>query len=105
MFEKLQKFTGKKSVKKLFAIGAAFMVLCSMFVTSAFAVDGTNSAMSAEEAATTIFSTITDQINVGTIVSVIGIALGAGLALYFAWWGIRKVSAMVRRGLNGKSPM
>lgn len=105
MFEKLQKMTGKKSVKILFVIGAVFMVLCSMFVTSAFAVDGTTGDMSAQDAAETIFETISHQINVSTIVSVIGIALAVGLGLYFAWWGIRKVSAMVRRGLNGKSPM
>lgn len=104
MFEKLQNMTGKKPVKILFVIGAAFMVLCSMFVTSAFAVDGTAGDMTAQEAAQTIFETVSGQINVGTIVGVIGIALGAGLALYFAWWGIRKVSAMVRRGLNGKAP-
>lgn len=104
MFKKLQKFTDKKSVKKLLAICAAFMVLCSMFVTSAFAVDGATGDMTAQEAAQTIFETISQQINVSTIVAVIGIALAAGLALYFAWWGIRKVSAMVRRGLNGKAP-
>jgi len=104
VFNKLQKIANNAKVKKVFAMCAAIMVLGSMFVTSAFAADG-DAAMTAEEAATSIFSTITEQINVGTIVGVIGIALGAGLALYFAWWGIRKVSAMVRKGLNGKSPM
>ena len=103
MFEKMQKFTGKKSVKKLFAIGAAFMVLCSMFVTSAFAVDGSASAdMSAKEAATEIFNAVSQTINVATIVEVIGIALVACLGLFFAWWGIRKVIRMVKGGLNGK---
>lgn len=104
MFNKLQKLTNNKKVRKVFALCASIMVLGSMFVTSAFAVDGTAGDMTAQEAATTIFATITEHINVGTIVGVIGIALGAGLGLYFAWWGIRKVSSMVRRGLNGKAP-
>ena len=103
MFKKMQSLTKSSKARKLFAVCACMLVLGSTFITSAFAAD--EAQMTAQEAATTIFSTITEQINVGTIVGVIGIALGAGLGLYFAWWGIRKVSVMVRKGLNGKSPM
>lgn len=103
MFKKMQKLTNSSKAKKLFAVCACLMVLGSTFVTTAFAAEGAD--MTPQEAATSIFSTISESINVGTIVGVIGIALGAGLGLYFAWWGIRKVSAMVRKGLNGKSPM
>lgn len=103
MFKKMQKFTQNKQIKKVLGVACALMVACSAFVTTAFAADGAD--MTAQDAASTIFATITESINVGTIVGVIGIALGAGLGLYFAWWGIRKVSAMVRKGLNGKSPM
>ncbi len=101
--KKLQKLTKNAKVKKLLAVCACMLVLGSTFLTTAFAADGT--AMTAEQAATTIFTTISETINVASIVSVIGIALGAGLGLYFAWWGMRKVSRMVRKGLNGKSPM
>lgn len=104
MFKKMQKLTKSSKAKKLLAVCACMLVLGSTFVTTAFAADG-DAQMTAQEAATSIFSTITEQINVGTIVGVIGIALGAGLGLYFAWWGIRRVSVMVRKGLNGKSPM
>lgn len=100
--KKLQKFTKNAKVRKLLAVCACLMVLGSTFATTAFAAEGD---MTAQEAATTIFATISENINVGAIVGVIGIALGAGLGLYFAWWGIRKVSVMVRKGLNGKSPM
>lgn len=105
MFKKMQKLIKSSKAKKLLAFCACMLVLGSTFVTTAFAVDGTTGDMTAQEAATSIFSTISEQINVGTIVGVIGIALTAGLALYFAWWGMRKVSRMVRKGLNGKSPM
>lgn len=103
MFKKMQKFAQNAKAKKVLAICMSLMVLGSMFVTTCFAADGTTDAdMTAKEAATSIFSTLTEHINVGTIVGVIGIALGAGMALYFAWWGIRKVVRMVKGGLNGK---
>lgn len=102
MFKMLQKITNKPKAKRLFALCACVMVLGSMFITSAFAVDGTTADMSAQEAAQSIFDTVYGQINVGTIVAVICIALTAGLTLYFAWWGIRKVIRMVKGGLNGK---
>ncbi len=104
MFKKMQKLTKSSKAKKLLAVCACMLVLGSMFVTTAFAAEG-DASMTAQQAATTIFTTISETINVGTIVSVISIALAAGLGLYFAWWGMRKVSRMVRKGLNGKSPM
>ncbi len=104
MFKKMQKLTKSSKAKKLLAVCACMLVLGSMFVTTAFAVEG-DASMTAQQAATTIFTTISETINVGSIVSVISIALAAGLGIYFAWWGMHKVSRMVRKGLNGKSPM
>ena len=98
MFNKLQKLTNNKKVRKVFALCACIMVLGSMFVTSAFAVDGEAAAdMTAQEAAETIFETVSGQINVGTIVAVIGIALTAGLALYFAWMKLSPTAAVLRK--------
>lgn len=102
MFKKMQKLTKSAKAKKLLAVCACMLVLGSTFVTTAFAAD---TSMTAEQAATTVFTSISETVNVGAVVGVISIALGAGLGLYFAWWGIRKVSKFVRRGLNGKSPI
>lgn len=99
MFKKMQKLI-KTKVRRVLAFCACMLVLGSTFVTTAFAASDAD--MTAQQAATSIFDTLTQHINVGTIVGVIGIALGAGLGLYFAWWGIRKVVRMVKGGLNGK---
>ena len=103
MFAKLSKLSSSPKAKKLMAICMCMLVGCSMMTVFASAADGAD--MTAQEAATSIFSSISEQINVGAVVAIIGIALGAGLALYLAWWAIRKVSAAVRKGLNGKSPV
>lgn len=103
MFKKMQKFTQNKRVKKCLTIGMCLMMCCMALAPSVFAAEGNQ--MTAQEAATSIFSTVTENVNVGTVVGVIAIALGAGLGLYFAWWGIRWVAKAVRRGLNGKMPV
>ena len=102
MFAKLQKVSANPKAMKLVAMAICLMVAMS-FMTVLAAAEGT-ADMTPQEAATTVFGTISEQINVANVVALIGIALGAGIALYFAWWGIRKVSAAIRKGLNGKSP-
>ena len=42
-----------------------------------------------------ILNMLTEQINVGTIIAIIAAAIGAGLALVFMWWGIRKLIRVV----------
>lgn len=42
-----------------------------------------------------ILNMLTEQINVGTIIGVLAAAIGAGLALVFMWWGIRKLIRVV----------
>ena len=100
MFKKMQKFTQNAKAKKALAICMSLMVLGSMFVTTCFAADGAD--MTPKEAATSIFTSVSETVNIGSIAGIIGIALGAGIALYFAWWGIRKVVRMLKGGLNGK---
>lgn len=103
MFKKMQKFTQNAKAKKALAICMSLMVLGSMFVTTCFAADGAGGAdMTPKEAATSIFTSVSETVNIGSIAAIIGIALGAGIALYFAWWAIRKVVRMLKGGLNGK---
>ena len=61
--------------------------------------------MAPESAAGEVFSMLTQQINFETILAVLGVSLGAGLALFLGWWAIRKISGMVFRSFNGKRPM
>lgn len=100
MIKKFQSLTENKIFIRVMSFCMVLMCLASIFVINAFAVDGAD--MTPKEAATSIFSTVSQTINVGSIVGIIAIALGAGLGLYFAWWAIRKVIRMVKSGLNGK---
>ena len=102
MFAKFQKITANPKAMKLVAMAMCLMVAMSLMTVIA-AAEG-EADMSAEQAATTIFEKITEQINVGAVVGVLAIGIGAGIALYFAWFAIRKVGGSVRKGLNGKSP-
>lgn len=103
MFAKLQKITANPKAMKLVAMAMCLMVAMSLMTVIA-AAEGTGTDMTAQEAAQTIFDKITEQINVGAVVGVLAIGIGAGIALYFAWFAIRKVGKGVRKGLNGKSP-
>lgn len=100
MYGKMQKLVHNSKFKKIMLSSFTLAITLCMCLVGAFA--GTEGDMTPQQAATSIFSTLTEQISVGTIVGVIGIALGSGVGLYFAWWGIRKVVKMVKAGLNGK---
>lgn len=90
----MKKFFQKnKLLKKVFAVVACIAVMGCMAVP-AFATDGSDSA-TAVSAVQSIFNDLTETINVSSILSAIGIALGASVLLFFFWWGIRKVIKMV----------
>lgn len=96
--KKFQNVASNPKVKKLGAILMCMMICCATLIPMAFAA----SDMTPNEAATSIFNTVSETVNVSAVVGVIGIALVASLGLFFAWWGIRKVIRMVKGGLNGK---
>lgn len=101
MLKKFNSLGSNKGFKRIFAVMMALCCLMSLFCVFASATDA-GADMTAQEAATSIFTTMTEHVNVGAVVGVIAIALGAAMVLYFAWWGIRKVVRMVKGGLNGK---
>lgn len=98
---KLRKITSSPKMKKLLAVSCCMVVLCTCFVIGCCAVDSTNGT-SAVNAATTIFTTMSEDFSVTNIVSIIGITLAASVGLYLAWWAIKKVSRAVISAFNGK---
>lgn len=89
----MKKFLKKnKLFKKVFAVVACIAVMGCMAVP-AFAADEDSSV--AVSAISSAFADITSTINISTILSALGIALGASVLLFFFWWGIRKVIRMV----------
>lgn len=54
------------------------------------------------DALNTVGTTLTTSINPATVASVIGIVLGAGIALFLTWFGIRKLVSVVKNALKGR---
>ncbi len=53
-------------------------------------------------AITTVTGAMTQQINLGTIGTIIAAVLGASIGLYVGWFAIRKVMSAVKGALRGK---
>ncbi len=117
MFKKIQKLATNAKVKKAFQklatnakVKKAFtMCMCMaltlcMMAPACFAVDGaTVTDVSPEDAATQVFGFISEQLNFTTILSVLGVVIGAALAMVLGWWAIRKIgSALMKAFKSGK---
>lgn len=53
-------------------------------------------------ALTDVSTELTKQINPATVATVIGSVLGAGVALFLLWFGVRKLISIIRNALRGK---
>lgn len=97
---KLKRWVSTKSGKRVLAIIGTMLVMCSMAVP-AFAVDGEGfDGAAAIAGAQSIFSQATSTLTIGNVVSVIGICIGAAVALYLLWWGLRKVLRVVKAAFS-----
>lgn len=78
---------------KILLVCAVFAVVmsCTMIFASAEGV----TEMAPAAAASQIFGTLSNSINLTTILAVLGVALGAAIGIFLGWWGIRKVSRLV----------
>lgn len=85
--------------RKFMSVFCAVLMLAMMCVT-AFAAEGTSDAVSPEAAASQVFGIISSQMNMTTILSVLGVALLASLGLVLGWWAIRKVYAMLLKAFT-----
>lgn len=86
----------RKNRRKVMSVICAVMVLVMSCVT-AFAVDtsGTADPVSPDGAAKQVFDIVKTQMNLTTILSVLGVALLAALGMVLGWWAIRKVYRML----------
>ena len=98
MFEKVKNFlkTAKGKVVTSFVsagavLGSAMPVMAADGTTTTF-VNGINS----------IWTQVTEQVNIANVVSIIGICIGACIGLALFWFGlryvIRKIFAAVKKG-------
>lgn len=80
-------------------IGCLFCALC-VFVfsaVSAFAADPATGGTGAEavSAVQSVFNNVTGTINIGSVVSILAIVVGACVGLVLMWFGIRKVIKII----------
>ncbi len=103
MFKKLQKAASNPKFKKKLAVLCCALMMCTMMVPLASAADGTVTEVNSPvEAGTALFNMISDQINLTTIVSIIGISLASCLGIYLGIFAIRKVGSALKGALKGK---
>lgn len=97
----------KLSVKKRTALKRVGMLFCAFSIfalscVSAFAVD-TDSGAVAVSAVQSVFNDVTGTINISSVVSILGIVVGACVGLVLMWFGIRKVIKIIMGAFrNGK---
>ena len=101
MFKKLQKAASNSKLKKKLAVLACALIICTMMVPFASAADVTEVATPVE-AGSALFTMISQQINLTTIVSIIGISIGSCLGIYLGIFAIRKVGSALKGALKGK---
>lgn len=95
MFKKLTDKLQKNPKAKKLLMGTFAVVMCMTMLAPAAFAEGEVTQMAPDAAATEVFVMLNEQINFSTILSVIGVALGAAVGIFLAWWAVRKVSGMV----------
>lgn len=79
----------KKFLKKF----KVAVLTAALSISSAFCVfaEETSSVVTADQFSP-VLDALKEQINVGTIMAVLVVVVGAGVGLAFMWWGVRKVT-------------
>lgn len=102
MFSKLKSKFKSSKAGKLIAGAAVAAISAVTTVVSAFAEEPV-SDVAPQAAAQQIFGFMSKQLNFTTILSVLGVVIGAALAMVLGWWAIRKISrALMKAFTKGK---
>ena len=102
MISLLSKIRANSKLKRILCICGCLLVFANLLCVSAFAAPAadTVSEPTPAEAAQEVFNTMHGTFNFTNILSIIGVALGAALAIFIGWWAIRKVSKMVMNAFS-----
>ena len=103
MFKKLHKAVSNPKLKKKLAVLCCALMMCTMMVPLVGAETVSQvAANTPAEAGKAVFDIVSDQINISTIVTIIGISLGSCVGIYLGIFAIRKVGAALKGALKGK---
>lgn len=100
---KIRSMIQGSKAKKILAVVFALCIMAISCVTC-FAVDGeTVTDISPDNAAKQVFGMMAEQLNFTTILAVLGVVIGAALAMVLGWWAIRKIAgALMKAFKSGK---
>lgn len=73
----------------------ALFMCCMVMCGCIFSASAAETAIVDSTAYQSLFDTLTGQLNVSSIVGVIGAILGVCVGLVFLWWGMRKALSML----------
>lgn len=101
MFKKLtDKLQKNPKAKKLLA-GTFAVVMCMTMLAPAAFAEGEGTAISASEAATQVVGFLSGDLNLATVLSVIGVGIASSLGLFVGWWAVRKIVKMLVKAFKG----
>lgn len=100
---KIRSMIQGSKAKKILAVVFALCIMAISCVTC-FAADGeTVTDISPDSAAKQVFGMMAEQLNFTTILAVLGVVIGAALAMVLGWWAIRKIAgALMKAFKSGK---
>ncbi len=99
MFKKFQILSSNSKVRKALMLCMCMALAMCMMVPACFAAEVADVAP--EEAASQIFGFMAQQLNFTTILAVLGVVIGAALAMVLGWWAIRKISTALMGAFKG----
>lgn len=101
MLKKLQTLTQNRTIKKIFALSMCLVFGSAMMIPFVSATGEGLTDVAPSEAASQVFGFMRQQLNFTTILSVLGVVIGAALAMVLGWWAIRKIAKALMSAFKG----
>ena len=102
MFKKMQKVSLNPKAKKLFVLAMCLAMCMCIFCVFASAEGELATINTPVEAGEAFFDILSEQINLTTILGIIGISAASCLGIYLGVFAIRKVGSAALRALKGR---
>ena len=103
MFKKVSKLSASPRAKKAITLMMCLTMFLCMFCVMASAADTDYSTVTTPaQAGQAFFDIISEQINIGTILTIIGISASTCLGIFLAVFTIKKVGRAALSALKGR---
>ena len=102
MFKKISKLSASPRAKKAITLMMCLAMCLCMFCVFASAEGEVATINTPVEAGEAFFDIVSEQINLTTIIGIIGISAASCLGIYLGVFAIRKVGSAALRALKGR---